>query len=259
MDHHELMAMVAPRALLVLGNPDYQWLAEESGYVSSRAAHEVWKTLGIGDRFGFSIVPGHPHCRLPDVQRPEVEAFVDKFLLGKKDVDTDVMVHPFADTNYERWISWWGHGQPEFPEADDAYTVTVEAEAGVVGDSWKTVEDRNVSNGKFLTPVTGAQSIETAPMDKALLVDIPFHLEKSGTFTLFARLNCPSADDDSCWLKIDDGEFVMKNGLGTSGWQWITLDQLDLSAGDHKMTIGTREDGYQIDKISLSTFFLPPQ
>jgi hypothetical protein len=47
MDHHELMAMVAPRALLVLGNPDYEWLADESGYVSCRAAHEVWKTLGM--------------------------------------------------------------------------------------------------------------------------------------------------------------------------------------------------------------------
>ncbi len=28
-DHHELMAMVAPRALFLLGNPDYEWLADE--------------------------------------------------------------------------------------------------------------------------------------------------------------------------------------------------------------------------------------
>src|SRR5690606_5504614 len=41
LDHHELTALVAPRALLVLGNPDYEWLADESGYVSARAAHEV--------------------------------------------------------------------------------------------------------------------------------------------------------------------------------------------------------------------------
>lgn len=81
-DHHKLMAMVAPPALFVLGNPDYEWLADESGYVSCRAAHEVWKAFGIPDRFGFSIVGGHGHCRLPDSQRPEVEAFVDKFLLS---------------------------------------------------------------------------------------------------------------------------------------------------------------------------------
>lgn len=58
-DHHELMAMVAPRALLILGNPDYEWLADESGYVSCMAAKEVWEAFGVPDRFGFSIVAGH--------------------------------------------------------------------------------------------------------------------------------------------------------------------------------------------------------
>ncbi len=122
-DHHELMAMVAPRALLVLGNPDYKWLADESGYVSCRAAHEVWKTFGIGERFGFSIVGGHGHCRLPNSQRPEVEAFVDKFLLGKTAVKTDVTTNPFSSVDYERWFQWWGTGKPLLPapkrEADD--------------------------------------------------------------------------------------------------------------------------------------------
>ena len=106
-DHHELMAMVAPRALLVLGNPDYEWLADESGYVSCQAAKRVWETFGIADRFGFSIVAGHPHCQLPDVQRPEVEAFIDKFLLDIDTVNTKVAVHPFADVDYEKWTAWW--------------------------------------------------------------------------------------------------------------------------------------------------------
>ena len=39
---------------------------------------------------GYSIVGGHPHCQLPLCQYPEVEAFVDKFLLGKEDIDTNV-------------------------------------------------------------------------------------------------------------------------------------------------------------------------
>ena len=34
-------------------------------------------------RMGYSIVGGHPHCMLPEKQYPEVEAFIDKFLLGK--------------------------------------------------------------------------------------------------------------------------------------------------------------------------------
>ena len=109
-DHHELMAMVAPRALLVLGNPDYEWLADESGYVSCQAAKKVWETFGIADRFGFSIVANHPHCQLPDVQRPEVEAFIDKFLLDNDTVNTNVAIHPFSEVDYYKWIDWWTDG-----------------------------------------------------------------------------------------------------------------------------------------------------
>ncbi len=115
-DHHELMAMVAPRALLVLGNPDYVWLADESGYVSCRAAHEVWKTFGIPDRFGFSIVAGHGHCQLPKSQYPEVEAFVEKFLLRNKAANTNVAINPYQQVDYSRWFSWWGKGNPVFPD-----------------------------------------------------------------------------------------------------------------------------------------------
>ncbi len=114
-DHHELMAMVAPRALLVLGNPDYEWLADESGYVSCKAAQRVWETFGISDRFGYSIVAGHGHCQLPDVQRPEVIAFVEKFLLGNTSANTNVEVSPYPDVDFARWTNWWGTGNPVLP------------------------------------------------------------------------------------------------------------------------------------------------
>lgn len=104
-DDHELMAMVAPRALLVTGNPDYEWLADESGYVASKAACKVWKALGVPDRFGFSIVAGHMHCQLPEVQRPEVSAFVDKFLLGDSTANTNISTSPY-NTDLTPWITW---------------------------------------------------------------------------------------------------------------------------------------------------------
>ena len=107
MDHHELAALIAPRALLVLGNPDYEWLAEESNYVSCQAARKVWETFGIEDRMGFSIVADHMHCRLPESQYPEVEAFVDKFLLGKQEIDTHVTkAEMFKDVDYQKWMPW---------------------------------------------------------------------------------------------------------------------------------------------------------
>ena len=104
-DHHELMAMVAPRALLVTGNPDYEWLADESGYVCSKAAKEVWKAFGVPDRFGFSIVDKHLHCLVPEQQIPGIVAFVEKYLLGNNNVNTNVATSPYK-TDLSPWIQW---------------------------------------------------------------------------------------------------------------------------------------------------------
>ena len=83
-DQHELCAMVCPRALLLLGNPDYEWLADASMSVSAKAAKKVWEKFGIGDRMGCDIIGGHGHCQLPQIQYPIVQAYIDKYLLDGK-------------------------------------------------------------------------------------------------------------------------------------------------------------------------------
>lgn len=81
-DQHELCAMVCPRALLLLGNPDYPWLSDPAMQASAEAAVKVWERFGIGDRMNWSIVGGHGHCQLPESQWPIVQSFIDRFLLG---------------------------------------------------------------------------------------------------------------------------------------------------------------------------------
>ncbi|ADE83410.1 hypothetical protein PRMUPPPA20_03250 [Xylanibacter ruminicola] len=92
-DQHELCALICPRALLLLGNPDYKWLADDAMLVSAKAAKKVWERFGIADRMGWSIVGGHGHCQLPECQWPEVLAFIDKFLLGKDTKTSDIRVY----------------------------------------------------------------------------------------------------------------------------------------------------------------------
>lgn len=82
-DHNQLCAMVFPRALLVLGNPDWKWLADESARQSMESARQVWDYFGVGDRVDVSIVGGHPHCQLPQSQYQLVGDYIDRFLLGK--------------------------------------------------------------------------------------------------------------------------------------------------------------------------------
>ncbi|MCC9643598.1 hypothetical protein LOC71_15035 [Rhodopirellula sp. JC740] len=259
-DHHELMAMVAPRALLVLGNPDYEWLADESGYVSCRAAHEVWKTFGIADRFGFSIVAGHQHCQLPDNQRPEVEAFVDKFLRGKTEVNTAVTKHPFDDTPHEFWYDGWSRGKSTFPAVlgKEAQTQVVEAEACELGNSWQTRSAPDASGGRYVTAAPKLNSPDAAPQDTQDHLQTSFTLDEESTQYLYARVNCPTADDDSFWIRFDNASFTAANGLTTRGWQWVKLGKQTLSSGAHTLTIAYREDGALLDKLMLSKSpFLP--
>ena len=128
-DHHELMGMVAPRALLVTGNTDFYWLSNRSNYITSRATKRIYDTFGIGERFGFYIDGGHNHCAVPAEQAPSIAAFIDKFLLEDPAANTNAAVHPYPELDYRRWTAWWGdrndrrdhHGRndewvyPEFP------------------------------------------------------------------------------------------------------------------------------------------------
>jgi len=255
-DHHELMAMVAPRALLVLGNPDYEWLADESGYVSCRAAHEVWKTFGIGDRFGFSIVAGHPHCQLPASQRPEVEAFVDKFLLGKSDVKTVVTKHPFDLVEHEFWYDGWTKGKSTFPTLDceNIETFTFEVEATNPGSDWQIKSAEDASAGKYITVKPSLESPQAVPAGDNAAVTIPFTTTKAAKYYIHARVNCPSADDDSFWIQIDDEAFVAANGLATKGWQWVKLSAFKPTPGKHTLTIKYRENGALLDRIGITTY-----
>ncbi|MGH9561930.1 MAG: hypothetical protein ACRD3S_10795, partial [Terracidiphilus sp.] len=137
-DQHELMAMVAPRALLETGNTEYYWLSNGSNYVASRAAEKIYDTLGIGDRFGFYLDGNHNHCATLPAEAAPITAFVDKFMLSQMNTATDVHVYPnpndttdygypivvgngqyayyFPTLNYRRWTDWWGTGNPVFPD-----------------------------------------------------------------------------------------------------------------------------------------------
>jgi hypothetical protein len=110
-DHHELIAMIAPRPVLILGNPDYEWMCDASGYIATMAALEVWTAMGVADRVGFDFTPGHSHCQVTESQSAAVTAFVDRFFRDRPEVDTAIRTAPlFADLDYRSWTPWGGTG-----------------------------------------------------------------------------------------------------------------------------------------------------
>lgn len=104
-DHHMVMGLVAPRALLVIDNP-IDWLGIDSTYTAGSIAHAIWQAYGVPDRMGYWQSTGHTHCQFPAAQREVLEAYVKKFLVGTTAGDTNVLRAESAEADLGRWMDW---------------------------------------------------------------------------------------------------------------------------------------------------------
>lgn len=126
-DHFELMALMAPRALLTTGDSEYYWLGDRSGTFDDLATEAIYNNYGIGDRFNWYIDTNHFHCQVPAYQQNATQPIINRFLFGA-DVPTNVKVswqeadalQPGAQPTYDPnfWTAWWGEAKPKFPAGD---------------------------------------------------------------------------------------------------------------------------------------------
>lgn len=106
-DHHSLLGLVAPRALLVVENTSMHWLGKVSSFTTSVVAHRIWQALGVPERMGFTQTGDHDHCQYAASQVPELEAYLQKFLVGGAEADTNVLKTDGGFVLDEaRWVDW---------------------------------------------------------------------------------------------------------------------------------------------------------
>ncbi|HLX68280.1 MAG TPA: DUF4082 domain-containing protein [Verrucomicrobiae bacterium] len=211
-DHHELDAMVAPRALYVTGNTDYTWLGNPSCYVCSKAAQQIFNTLGIPDRFGFNVDGGHSHCAFPNDQTNDLAYFLNKFMSGNTNLSSVVATYPgsYAGITYGRWTAWWGTGNPVFPNSVLSLTIPATATEGdgtlvgqgIVGVTPTPTNDLTVTltsgnTGKVTVPATvvipGGQS--NAVFDLTIIDNSILDGDQTATITANSPIcnNAPQA------------------------------------------------------------------
>ena len=105
-DHHELIAMIAPRAVLMIESTQVPRMGAEAARIDALAAQEVWKALGVPDRIGVTE-DNVAHCSWSQKYTPDLEAYLDKFLLGKTDgKPTEFLRSKFTDLDTRKWIPW---------------------------------------------------------------------------------------------------------------------------------------------------------
>jgi Viral BACON domain len=141
-----------------------------------------------------------------------------------------------------------------FTAAAHAQSIWLEAECAQAGSLWNRPADANASNGQYLTIQAGNNSTASAPTNTAGHITFPLSVSQSGTYFLLARVLGQTADDDSFWVQLDGGAWVMWNNWWTTSWTWRQFpNTFNLSAGNHTLTFAFREDGAWLDKLSLST------
>ena len=147
-------------------------------------------------------------------------------------------------------------------EEEESYgeALWMEAEGlrtNAVGTAFRLVEDGAASGGKYLQTVNNITN--AAPADSANMLTARFTASKADTYYIYARVNCPTWDDDSYWIGVDAPMNNFANGLQTGGsWDWKELYSGFLQAGQHRLDIGGREDGACIDKLCFTTNPEPP-
>ncbi len=109
-DQHMLVAMVAPRPLLIIDNAGQEWLGEVPSNYCGQASKEVFDALGVSENYTYSQEGGHAHCSLPNGQFDEVKDFINKFLVGKDGIKTGKIDYTKNSEqikwNKSDWIDW---------------------------------------------------------------------------------------------------------------------------------------------------------
>jgi hypothetical protein len=81
-------------------------MGAEAARVDALAAREVWKALRAADRIGVTE-ENVRHCQWHPTFTPDLEAYMDRFLLGKKDgKPTEFLRSKFGDVDRAKWIPW---------------------------------------------------------------------------------------------------------------------------------------------------------
>ncbi|MFS4493937.1 BspA family leucine-rich repeat surface protein [Maribacter sp. 2308TA10-17] len=136
----------------------------------------------------------------------------------------------------------------------------LEAECANVGENWSTINSANASGGQYLLSPAGA-NYNSAPTDPESTIRFDFDAE-AGIYKIYARVSVPSEEDDSFWVRVNDGSWLRWNLIpGSADFSWHQVHDrenntvfltFDLVDGANTIEIAHREDGAGLDKLYVT-------
>lgn len=139
--------------------------------------------------------------------------------------------------------------------------IWIEAESVTIGPNWQKSADVNASKGEYVVTKDGFECLTEASTNTNDHLVYNFTTTESGSYKIWGRVITPNANDDSYWVKVDDLDWTLWNGIPAgSDWHWDDVHNqsndnavfYELEPGNHKLSICMREDGAKLDKILIA-------
>ncbi|MET0792205.1 MAG: cellulose-binding protein [Polyangiaceae bacterium] len=106
-DTHALVAMIAPRGLLVLENPHQTQMGAPAGHMATLAGLEVYKALGVEKNVSYhSSVADTAHCSYKTEYTDLIAKSISAFLKHEGDAPGQFLVGSGGSLTRSDWIDW---------------------------------------------------------------------------------------------------------------------------------------------------------
>jgi len=106
-DTHSLIAMMAPRGVLILENPHQTQMGAPAGHMATLAGLEVYKALGVEQNVSYhSSVAEMAHCSYKNEYTDLIAKSIAAFLKHEGEPPGQILVGANGSVNRADWIDW---------------------------------------------------------------------------------------------------------------------------------------------------------
>lgn len=150
-------------------------------------------------------------------------------------------------------------GESPAPAREEAERIWLEAEDGWLQAPITTQNDRFAAGWRYVES-DDASSRDDVPSGGRALYD--FEVASTGTYHVWGRLLAKSDENDSFWIRMDEGEWIKWNDLEKRRtWSWQNVHDsdeegrdvsFDLAEGRHTLEVAYREEDAKLDKLLIT-------
>ncbi|HEU5180393.1 MAG TPA: fibronectin type III domain-containing protein [Candidatus Polarisedimenticolia bacterium] len=131
--------------------------------------------------------------------------------------------------------------------------ITLEAESGTITAPMISKNDFDTPlafNGNYIwTPAGTGTNTNGSPTGKATY---NVTVANSGSYTLWVRMYAATANNDSFWQSIDASSKTALTAGNLGVWVWTRGASYTLTAGNHSLVLGHRDEQTRADRIILT-------